>query len=215
MGKRVNPRPVGGVEKATRLTDAQKRLVEESFEWLEKWTNLCVSRSAIDALGWSEVLSAAYLLVVKSASLWRPELGRTFRSFAMNAVKRFLPVALWRKGRNVNVWREMAVYEDDRGRELPYAVNLPDHRRADGPDPLLSFWHDPEYREQRRCLSWRLRVVLYLRLVECWTLREVGELFGVCRQRVRNDELRAEELLAEHRAVRAAACARNRLLRTA
>lgn len=199
----------GGIERAVRLTAERQQLVDESFEWLAKWTCLCAPRAAIDALGWSEVLSLAQLLVVKSASLWRPDSGAKFRTFAMNAVKRFLPVALWRAGRNSNVWREMAVFEDDRGRELPISTQMPDRRRTDGPDPLLAFWHDPDYRAQRACLSWRQRIVLYLRLVECWTLQEVAVVFGLSRERIRQSEVKAARLLAEDRMVRAAARARS------
>jgi RNA polymerase sigma factor (sigma-70 family) len=88
-----------------------------------------------------------------------------------------------------------------RKEELKYQIA--DYRRPisdDVPDPLLHAWCDPEYAEQRKCLHWRTRIVLYLRVVACWTLEEVGEaLGGLSRERIRQIEDRAVEKMARSR----------------
>jgi RNA polymerase sigma factor (sigma-70 family) len=87
---------------------------------------------------------------------------------------------------------------------------IADYRRPardDVPDPLLHAWCDPEYVEQRKCLHWRTRIVLYLRVVECWSLEEVGRVLGgISRERIRQIEQRSIEKMARSRRRSAARC---------
>jgi hypothetical protein len=79
---------------------------------------------------------------------------------------------------------------------------IADYRRADGPDPALKFWCDPENVWQRRGLHIKFRLVLFLRHVEGYTLDEVGEVFGLSRERVRQLEERAVGAMARRRNAR-------------
>ena len=47
---------------------------------------------------------------------------------------------------------------------------------------------------------WRDRVILYLRFVESWTLRELAVVLGITPERVRQMELRARKRLEQNRA---------------
>ncbi len=65
--------------------------------------------------------------------------------------------------------------------DLP--VEIADYRR--NPTTMLSLWCDEEYTRSRQALSLRQRIVLYLRIVESWTLREVAAVLKVSHEYVR------------------------------
>jgi DNA-directed RNA polymerase specialized sigma24 family protein len=65
---------------------------------------------------------------------------------------------------------------------------------------MLGVWCDRTYRRQRgAALSWRQRVLLYLFVVEEWTLRELAEFFGQTHQAIHHAVKTIRELMRKYR----------------
>jgi DNA-directed RNA polymerase specialized sigma24 family protein len=179
-------------KKARPLTPEQRELVEGCAGWVRPWVHCVVLNVLIRQFGIEEVMAEAWDIIVRAASIWKPDRGATFKSFAMNGVKRFLPEKLMRLNRNRNVWVAMPEVPD--GAELVDLV--PDHRSSGEIDRLLSLWCSEEAMQLRNRLGPRVRLFMYLKLVEGWTYREIGDVFGISKQRIQQMMDRAQSDLA-------------------
>jgi DNA-directed RNA polymerase specialized sigma24 family protein len=177
------------------LTPEQRELVAACYgaPWVAPWTRRCVFAWLVREVGWDDVLSEAWVLIVKAARRWVPGRGTEFESFAKGAIRRFLHKRLTDGRRNRRAWAEMPVAPDT-GAGLDQSA--PCGRGVERDDLLAGWCHDAPL---RGALSWRERVVLYLRAVEGWTLEEVGAALGIARQRVDQIVTAAREKLLRAR----------------
>ena len=96
--------------------------------------------------------------------------------------------------RHASRWVQMPELPGEDGTAEPLSAHLPD--RPPAPRPALAVWCEDGFARLRsRSLTWRQRVVLYLRLVEGWTQDEVASAWGVTRGAEENQERRAREAI--------------------
>jgi DNA-directed RNA polymerase specialized sigma24 family protein len=186
--------------KRQALTAEQQQLVLSCVDWVPKWVHVVLSKAAIRAFGYEDCVAEAWEIVVRAAGLWRAEMGATFRYFAMNGVKKYLPVQVARKNyRNRKVWCEMPLLPpSNSGDEEQVCDKLADHRTRD-PNPLLHAWCDDSARELRRHCFWIDRIIIYLHFVECWSLDEISKVFNLSRERIRQLEMRGRKAIEQAR----------------
>lgn len=189
------PRLHGNERPREPLTPEQQQLVLDFDRWLPglvaevpEWLRIRLGRDVVE--------QDIRLAVVKAAHDYDPVAypGVPFAAFAFNGVR----LAMRGFGHQLGkpqAWQTMPAADDGAGID----GEIPDHREP-CPDRLLRAWCDEDYARQRECLSWRERVLLYLRTVEGLTLEETGECMGgVTRERVRQLEERACRQLAAFR----------------
>jgi RNA polymerase sigma factor (sigma-70 family) len=191
---RIDPKPRGPAPNTTPLTAAQQRLVEA--EWAAGWLGFEVTANVFEALrrryGFDQFEQEALYALCESARSFDPVAypNVRFGAFARVHVRR----RLWRVAKlAARNWRvNLAMPVDADGRQF---LEPADHRPPEV-DPRLRLWCSPDYAEQRRHLHRWYRLVLCLRYVEGLTLDEVGSYFGVTRERIRQHEERAVQMLA-------------------
>lgn len=183
------------------LTKEQKELAEEEIrhKWIYTAIKRCAPKWLVHAIGYEELNQIGMLAVCQASKTWKPFEGTEFMDYAWNAVKWEIAKRRIVYNRNVSVWREMEFVTSDTGSKESYAELEPDHRRDCHDHPTLHLWCSPDYSEQRRCLDWRSRILLYLLTVEGWTKAEVSEVLGVSRMRVMQIEDEAVRKLASFR----------------
>ena len=186
----ATPRPA----RRAPLTAARQDLALSAEAWL--WQELRgVPFALVRVFGRDTFEQEARVAAAKAAADFDPAAfpGVPFGAFARRGVRLHLRGVVARLAMKFPVWREMPA--DPAGGSFPDPA---DHRPAGG-DPALRAWCSDDYRDQRRCLDWRTRVLLYLRTVEGWTLDEVAAPLGVSRERVRQLETKAAQKLARYR----------------
>ena len=189
------------------LTAEQRALAES--EVTQTWVHTAIRRSSpawlVKGLNWDELKQIAAVAICKATTTWVPQAGTTFRDYAWNAVKWEVIKIRVVCGRSASVWREMESTVSDSGQMESDAARIADHRRDCADNPTLHAWCSPDYTEQRRCLDWRSRIVLYLLAVEGWSKQEISETFGASRMRVIQSEGEAIRKLAAFRVRKAKA----------
>ena len=189
------------------LTAEQRALAES--EVTQTWVHTAIRRACpawlVKQLNWLELKQIAAVAICKATTTWAPQAGTTFRDYAWNAVKWEVIKTRVVSSRTVEVWREMEFAVSDSGQTESDAARLADHRRDCADNPTLHAWCSPDYTEQRRCLDWRSRIMLYLLAVEGWSKQEISETFGVSRMRVMQIEEEAVRKLAAFRVRKAKA----------
>lgn len=190
-------------------------LTPEQQGWVEehRWVAFAVANEFPNRLPWiayEDVVGAGFEGLVRAAQTFDPARGNQFSTYAFwwakAKIRRFLR---GERGRGMAVpenrkefKRTGELVSSRGGEEWDQGAEVADFRRAET-DPALKLWCSPDYAEQRRCLDWRSRVLLYLRTVAAMTLEEVGECMGITRERVRQLEEEAARKLAAFRVRRA------------
>lgn len=105
-----------------------------------------------------------------------------FRMKDYERVERTTPAKIERRGRRVLTYTDLFGDSVDSSRTSVtefVSILIGYDRKVDNlnSDPMLVAW--TETKRYRQSLSWLSRIVLYLRLVEGWTGREIDDLFGV------------------------------------
>lgn len=169
------------------LSVAQQELVLSCEVWLVSECCRCTNSRLRYRLGMDVVIQEGWLAVCKAAADYdtNKHPGVPFGAFARRGVRIHLRgVAEW-FSRSTSVWNSMP--DED------LVDRMSDNRSFSV--SLLSLWHDDEYSHARRVLDMRSRVILYLLIVESWTMREIAEILGISYQRVRHLRERAENRL--------------------
>jgi len=176
-----------------RLTPEQQKLVVDFVArgWVQKEIRRRVPQWLLQQAGWDECESWAMFAVCRAAFRFDPIKypNVPFDAFAVKGVRIWLKKIRCKYATAPKLWGHAFDEELER---------LVDHRSEDRPSPLM-MWCEKENADQRRCLDWRRRIMLYLRTVEGWSQQEVGDLFGACRQRVHQIESTAMGSMARYR----------------
>jgi RNA polymerase sigma factor (sigma-70 family) len=143
---------------------------------------------------WDDLFQEAWFAVCRAAQKWSAYKGASFRTFAGKAIYHRIWSYAQRSRRNIKAWYPMPHDGDE-----PMSSSLEDGRRD--ASELLTHWCSPDYAKRRRHLDVRSRVILYLRYVESWSLREVGDLFGISGSAVAHLCRRAEFIVNPDRLV--------------
>lgn len=176
------------------LSPEQQALAESAREWVWQevnrvWTSLRL-REGRDVLEQEAMLAAC-----ESARCFDPVAnpGVPFGAYCRNHVRHRPWRATHLLQRNLHVRRTMPTDAD--GEQFLEPADT----RRDERDPRLRLWCSEDARQQRRALNWHYRLILCLRYVESLTLEEVGEVYGITRERVRQLEEKAVMMLARAR----------------
>jgi hypothetical protein len=151
-------------------------------------------------LGADAVEQEARIVVVRSAQRFaaRRRTDIPFTAVAALDVRCRLLLRTGAYSRKANVWREMPTTADG------WSPEPPDHRGDTAPvdHRLLRIWLSPDACEQRWCLGWVERLVLFLRAVEGWRFAEIGRQFGLTGSAAKLVEEEAVRKLAAFRVAR-------------
>ncbi len=122
-----------------------------------------------------------------------------FSAWAAEGMRRHLMGLTTRTGIKLGVWVQMPELVNGDGDTISLEDVVADHR-TDGGNPALAEWHSEENQLLLRAVSLRYQRVLYLRAVEGLTLDEVGTTLGITRERVRQMQEHAAEIIRRARA---------------
>ena len=188
---------MGPKRKAPRRSRAERdRLVEQYFPLVGWCLNRYRHLEAIKRLGPDDAHSAGLCGLLRGAELWDETRGVKFITYAVRCILSHIrnhartaylipiPTHQMEKGRKPPGW--MHYHDSHSG--LP--GHLPAPQAPEGPDtePLTN---------ALRCLDRRTRDVLRRRFWKGQTLLEVGNHYGVSRERIRQIEKEAIEKLRE------------------
>lgn len=160
-----------------KLTDDQRRLVEDNLGLV----HLMIRKRIHDARRRPGYYDAALMGLVKAAMVFNPALGHKFSTWACNCIKNAI------LGEWTTRERRMAAHALFLGflpKKLP--VDLPVARRpwegATRDGMLAAIGPHLDFREQR---------IVELRKLDGLTLEEVGVVFGLTKERIRQIEIQA------------------------
>ena len=146
-----------------------------------------------------DIQQTAWQGAVEAARNFDPTRGADFSTYAaarmishvQRMTTRFMPGSARQP-----LYAILSLHDD---RDPDYEHEHPDYRR-DGnerTDPALKLWCSPDFTAMRQGLDIRWRLVLYLRTVESYSLREVASTLCISKERVRQIQTKAKAKIRE------------------